>query len=92
MSFHIYFDDNNIRVYFIKYVFRGNRNSRGSNHLLPFILPTVEVLLGDKVGGPGHVVVLSLQVGVQLLPWLVTGGEDLNICVLWYTVIYLIEL
>ena len=72
MALYINFDDNNIRVYTVKYVPSSHRNCWWSNHLLPLVLATVQVLLGDKVGGPCHVVVLGLQVGVKKFTWLVT--------------------
>ena len=78
MAFNINFDDNNSRIYIFKYVFGGNRNCWRSNDFLPFILSTVQVLLCDEVGGPRHVVVLGLQVGVEQLSGLVTAAANSN--------------
>ena len=72
MAFNINLDDNNIRLYIFKYVLSGYRYRWRSNNLLPLVLPTVKALLCDKVGGPRHVVVLGLQVGVEQLSGLVT--------------------
>ena len=83
MALYINFDDNNIRVYTVKYVPSSHRNCWWSNHLLPLVLATVQVLLGDKVGGPCHVVVLGLQVGVEKFTWLVTYTPNI-LCLDWY--------
>ena len=72
MALYINFYDNNIRVYTVKYVLSSNRNCWRSDHLLPLVLAIVQILLGDEVGGPCHVVVLGLQVGVEKFTWLVT--------------------
>ena len=72
MALYINFDDNNIRVYSVKYVLSSHRNCWRSDHLLPLVLATVKIILGDKIGGPCHVVVLGLQVGIEKFSLLVT--------------------
>ena len=72
MALYINFYDNNIRVYAVKYVLSSHRKCWRSNHLLPLVLATVQIFLGDEVGGPCHVVVLGLKVEVEKFTSLVT--------------------
>ena len=74
MSLYIYLNDDGAGLDVVKYVPGGDGHRWRANHLLPLVLPAVQLVLGDQVGGARHVLVLGLQVGIELLPLLVTDG------------------
>ena len=74
VSLHIYFDDDGAGLDVVKYVPGGDGDCWRADDLLPLVLPAVQLVLADQVGGARHVPVLGLQVGVELLALLVTDG------------------
>ena len=88
MTLNVDLDDDGLGLDLLKDVPGGDGDCRGSDDLLPLVVAGVELLPGDEVRGPGHVAVLGLQVGVQLLALLVTDGvvQDLHIALVGHLV------
>ena len=81
VSLHIYLNDDGAGLDVLKYVPGGDGDCWRSDDLLPLVLPAVQLVLADQVGGARHVLVLRLKVRVELLPLLVTDGvvQDLHL-------------
>ena len=67
MALHVDLDDNGVGLDTLEDLPGGGGHGGGPDHLVPLVLPGVQTLLGDQVGGASHVLVLGLKVIVYLV-------------------------
>ena len=60
VSLHVNLDDHGVGLDAVEDFPGGGGHGGRPDHLVPLVLPGVQTLLGDQVGGAGHVLVLGL--------------------------------